>query len=281
MHFWSPLDEKVIEMRADAVKRTALGIDLPPEVLLGTADVNHWGAWQIEESTIKAHIEPALEVIAAALTRILRKVLDDPTILVVFDTSALRLRPNRSKEAMELWDRGEITSEALRRETGFSEADDPEEDERKEWYLRKIASGSASPEMVAEALRLLTGIEMPVVDNTMRESRPDPSLEDGVPPGPPQMSQHDIDARRSALEATCDAVVHRALERAGNRLRNSTTSRPAGVEPDEMHLLVKVRPTNLDELLDGAWSVLPKLLRNQPYSHARSSGRSTRTVAHC
>jgi hypothetical protein len=34
-----------------------------------------------------------------------------------------------------------------------------------------------------------------------------------------------------------------------------------------MHLLVKVRPTNLDELLDGAWTVLPKLLRDQPYSH--------------
>lgn len=269
LHFWSPLDEKVIEMRADAVKRTALGIDLPPEVLLGTADVNHWGAWQIEESTIKAHIEPALEVIAAALTRILRKVLDDPAILVVFDTSALRLRPNRSKEAMELWDRGEITAEALRRETGFSEADDPEEDERKEWYLRKIASGSASPEMVAEALRILTGVEMPVADNTMRETRPDPSLDDGsVPPGPPQMSQREKDAQRSALEATCDAVVHRALERAGNRLRNVTTSRPAGVEPDEMHLMVTVRPTSLDSLLDGAWTVLPKLLRNQPYSHA-------------
>jgi hypothetical protein len=269
MHFWSPLDEQTIPMRNDAIRRTALGIDLPPEVLLGTADVNHWGAWQIEESTIKAHIEPALEIIAAALTRILRSTLDDPTIVCIFDTSALRLRPNRSKEAFELWDRGEIDAEALRRETGFSEADDPDDKERQDWYLRKVASGSASPAMVEAALRLL-GIDFPVTDdgNNMRESRPDPSLEDHPEVGPPpQMSQAASDARRASLEATCDAVVHRALERAGNRLRNNTTVRPEGVEPDEMHLFVKARTGQMDSLLDGAWSCLPKLLRGQPHSH--------------
>lgn len=269
LQFWTELDSAVQEMRSSAIRRTALGIDLPPEVLLGTADVNHWGAWQIEESTIKAHIEPALEVICAALTRILRIVLNDRTILCVFDTSMLRLRPNRSKEAMELWDRGEITSEALRRETGFSEADDPDEEERKDWYLRKIASGSASPEMVAEALRLLTGVEMPVEDNTMRESRPDPSLRDHPEAGPPEQTQAALDAKRAALEATCDAVVYRALERAGNKLRNVSTSRPNGISPHEMHLHVKVRPTTLDTMLDGAWTTLPTLLRDQPYSHEK------------
>lgn len=268
MTFWTELDARTTEMRNDAIRRTALGIDLPPEVLLGTADVNHWGAWQIEESTIKAHIEPALEVIAGALTRILRKVLNDPTILCVFDTSALRLRPNRSKEAIELYDRNEINGEALRRETGFSEADMPESDEREEWYLRKIASGSASPAMVEAALRLL-GIDFPVTDTSgvMRESRPDPSIADHPEVGPPQMSQQDADAARAALEATCDALVHRALERAGNRLRNVSSSRPQGIEPDEMHLYVKPRLGSLDMLLDGAWSTLPKLLRGQSHSH--------------
>lgn len=267
--FWSELDAKTMEMRSDAIRRTALGIDLPPEVLLGTADVNHWGAWQIEESTIKAHIEPALEVIAAALTRILRKVLDDPTVLVVFDTSALRLRPNRSKEAVELYDRNEINGEALRRETGFSEADEPDDDEREQWYLRKIASGSASPEQVEAALRML-GIDFPETDSggQMRESRPDPSITDHPEVGPPPMSQRENDAQRAALEATCDAVVHRALERAGNRLRSTTTARPDGVETMEMHLYVKPRPGAFDTLLEGAWSTLPRLLRNQPFSHA-------------
>lgn len=267
MTFWSPFDEKTIDYRSDAIRRTALGIDLPPEVLLGTADVNHWGAWQIEESTIKAHIEPALEVVAAAFTRILRTVSGDEEVVCVFDTSALRLRPNRTKEAFELWDRGEINNEALRRETGFSEADNPTDDERKDWYLRKIASGSASPEMVAEALRLLTGVEMPVADNTMRETPPDPSLVEQPVPGPPEMSQQEIDARRAALEATCDAVIMRALERAGNRLRNNTSSRPEGVDPAEMHLYVQPRVAALDSLLDGAWSTLPRLLRNQSCSH--------------
>jgi DNA-binding TFAR19-related protein (PDSD5 family) len=123
--------------------------------------------------------------------------------------------------------------------------------------------------MVEAALRLL-GIDFPVTDdgNNMRESRPDPSLEDHPEVGPPpQMSQAASDARRASLEATCDAVVHRALERAGNRLRNNTTVRPEGVEPDEMHLFVKARTGQMDSLLDGAWSCLPKLLRGQPHSH--------------
>jgi hypothetical protein len=267
--FWTELDGKTADLRNEAIRRAALGIDLPPEVLLGTADVNHWGSWQIEESTIKAHIEPALEVIAAVLTRILRKITEDPELICVFDTSALRLRPNRSKEALELWDRGEISAEALRRETGFSEADDPMDEERKAWYLRKIASGSASPEQVEAALNLL-GI--PLVTATpgdnMRESRPDPSLMDHPQQGLPQ-TEREADAERAALEATCDALVFRALERAGNRIKNRSKARPEGIETQNMHLYVRTTTAGLESLLEGAWTTLPQLMRNQRFNCER------------
>lgn len=268
MQFWSALDAAVGDMRDRAIRRAALGIDLPPEILLGTADVNHWGSWQIDESTIKAHVEPALELMTAALTRILRRVEKDPDVVAVYDTSALRLRPNRSKEAIELFDRNQIGAVALRRETGFAEGDAPKPDEQRDWLLRKVASGSANPEQVEQALNMLDiPITTPDADTGMRESRPDPSLREHPTVGPPEMAVREHDAQRAALEATCDALVYRALERAGNRLKNRSKARADGVEACEMHLYIKPQTATLDMLMEGAWTSLPQLLRNQSFAH--------------
>ena len=123
--FWSELDAQSLQLRNEAIRRFALGMDLPPEQVLGMSSssgtgggrstgVSHWGAWQIEEATIKMHVEPMLDVIVQALsTTYLQVVLEDDTWLIIYDTSALRLRPDRSKEAFELYDRGLISDEAL------------------------------------------------------------------------------------------------------------------------------------------------------------------------
>ena len=66
--FWSDLDDAVVAMRDAAIKRLALGLDVPPEVLLGVADANHWNAWLSEESAVKAHLEPRLAIVAGAMT---------------------------------------------------------------------------------------------------------------------------------------------------------------------------------------------------------------------
>lgn len=40
--FSTPLDERMGELREEAIRRLALGMDSPPEVLLGQGDTNHW-----------------------------------------------------------------------------------------------------------------------------------------------------------------------------------------------------------------------------------------------
>jgi hypothetical protein len=40
-------------LRREAVERLAIGLDMPPEVLLGLGDSNHWSAWQVDEQTWK------------------------------------------------------------------------------------------------------------------------------------------------------------------------------------------------------------------------------------
>lgn len=259
LKFWSDLDNAAMGLRNEAIRRFALGMDLPPEQVLGmsgtTSDaagnVSHWGAWQVEESTIKLHIEPMLDVIVNAITVGYMRPLTDDGSLVAYDSSALRLRPDRSKEAFELYDRGLITPEALLRENGFDINDMPDEAHRKMWLLIKVASGSATPEQVGAALDQL-GVHLGVISDpdTTRESRPNPSLEEH--PTRPR------DPSESALVAASEALVFRALERAGNRLRQSV-SRPPGAPAYETHVYVKANGT-AEKLLEDAWSCAPQVL---------------------
>jgi hypothetical protein len=258
--FWSDLDAASMGMRNEAIRRFALGMDLPPEQVLGmsgtssgsTGSVSHWGAWQVEESTIKLHIEPMLDVIVNALTVGYLRPLIDGTAVVAYDSTALRLRPDRSKEAFELYDRGLISADALRRENGFDNDDTPTSDQFHSWLLIKVASGSATPEQVQAALGVL-GVDLgPVTQPAVvpRETRPDPTL-DEHPTRPRTPNEN-------ALVAASDALVFRALERAGNRLRQNV-AKPPGVPAYETHLYVKANGANGDLLAD-AWSCAPQVL---------------------
>jgi hypothetical protein len=277
--FWTELDEHAIALRNEAIRRLALGLDIPPEVLQGQSESTHWSAWAADESTIKAHAEPLLKLVTTALAAgYLRPLLSDEGITsdtlrafsIDADTSEMRLRPNRSTEALELYDRGELNGESLRRETGFGEEDAQTDQDRIAFYLRKVASGSTTPELVEAALRAL-GVELEVpqlVDQlpTGTEGRPAPSLEDhpvtGIPdPGVSERRRQarergDVPSslpenRAAALIAACEQVVVRALERAGNKLKNKMQVKPTCAAVD-IYKFVKSEDTAF--LLDDAWS---------------------------
>lgn len=263
MHFWSDLDAHSKELRQEAIRRFALGMDLPPEQILGMSSnsgtgggnsngISHWGAWQIEEATIKMHIEPMLDVVTNSLTvSYFRVAMDEAETdeVVAYSTESLRLRPDRSKEAFELWDRGVLKTEVLLKENGFRPTDAPDDEEFKRWMLVKIASGSATPEQVQAALQSL-GVPIEVSGEGTRPSLPAPSLVDH--PSKPRTPDE------SALLAASDALVYRALERAGNRLRQAGV-KPPGVPSYETHLFVKVNG-NASQLLADAWSCAPQVL---------------------
>jgi len=262
--FWSELDAQSLQLRNEAIRRFALGMDLPPEQILGigsnrgsgggsSTGISHWGAWQIEEATIKMHVEPMLDVIVQALTvaYLVPALNDDDTWIITYDTAALRLRPDRSKEAFELYDRGLISGDACRRENGFPEDDAPSPEEFRNWLLLKVASGSSTPEQVEAAMKAL-GVDLgvtPALQGPTREAQPPPSIEDHPTRTEPEAA---------ALVAACEALVFRALERAGNRLRVNVT-RPPKVPAYETHLYVKANGTAA-KMLEDAWSCAPQVL---------------------
>jgi len=266
--FWSELDKQAIELRNEAIRRLALGLDLPPEIITGTADLNHWSSWGVSEEAIKAHAEPLLNMVTESLTTgYLRPLLIDDGMdpaeaerySIEADTSLMRVRPNRSQEAFELYDRGQLSSKALLREVGFDATDAPDADETKMWFLRKVASGSTTPELVAAALQTL-GILGPASAGAAppAEARPTPSLEDHPVTGPPeQPATVSPSSGDDGLFGAAEVIVYRALERAGNRLKNRVgTQRLANIPAAEAYLFVPVTTGQLDYLLEDAFTNL-------------------------
>lgn len=260
VQFWSALDENSKDLRAEAIRRLALSMDIPPEVLTGTGDANHWSAWSVDESSIKSHSEPLLRRLCADLTEgylrfaIAEEVDDIYAYEIVADTSEMRLRPNRSKEAIEMYDRGELSNEALRRENGFDEADKPDDKAFQGWLLKKLATGSSTPEMMAAALAIL-GLRLPIEvspEEEGREDRPSPSLEGHPALDPPTPDESTL--RNVALTAAAEQMVFRALERAGNKMANQLKFNPEGVDPAERYLFKEVNSEQATFLLEGSFS---------------------------
>lgn len=284
MTFWSELDEHASELRKEAIGRLALGMDVPPEVLQGASESNHWSAWQADESAIKAHAEPLLKIITSAIgSHYLRPLMSNEPAYegerlsaysVAADTSEMRLRPNRSKEALELYNLGILSAAALLRETGFDITDEMGEEELAEWFTRKVAAGSTTPELVEAALRDL-GVKLEVVrpaGEPGTEGRPAPSLEDHPSrdlPDPQKSADRkqareegrvpssDIE-RKASLLAAADQIVLRALERAGNRLKNKTQSKFT-VPASELYCYVIAE--DVDDALTDAWSYVPMVAK--------------------
>jgi len=203
--FTLKIDEKIIEKREAAIKRLATQVSIPAEVLLGMGDVNHWGAWQLEEGAIKANIVPDVELICQALTtgylqpRLKASGEDDTSKWVVwYDTSELTLRPDRSDNAVQLYDRLELSGSALRRETGFNEDDKPTDDELKEQGLKSIIH--TLPSGASSALAQLVGEDevAPVAPISAQPPEEASPSEQG-PPEPPSSAEQATLARRERL----------------------------------------------------------------------------------
>ena len=153
--FSSALDAGARDLRDEAIRRLALAQDAPPELLLGSGAMNHWGAWLTREDTVTTHIEPVLALICDALTsQYLRPVLlsaglseeEVRTLSVGYDVSALVARPNRSEEALNLHRAGAVSDEALREASGFDDSDAKPLDERA--LMQALAMVSKRPDLM-------------------------------------------------------------------------------------------------------------------------------------
>lgn len=214
--FASDVDEKLLAQRQDALRELATALDMPVEALLGVGDLNHWSAWAVEESGIKIHVAPPAELICHALTvgylkPYLEAAGEDPAGLIVwYDPSELTLRPDRSANTVQAYDRLEASGDALRREVGLSEDDKPDEAELKSMILKKQAgmeslSATALAELTGtvEAVPAAPGAETVAEEPGSGGQQGPPDTLDQPPPDGGQQAPPD----RAALAAMDPAVL--------------------------------------------------------------------------
>lgn len=184
--FSSPFDEMAKDMREEAIRRVALGMDSDPSVLLGMGSGNHWSAWLVSEEEVALVVSPMVATICHAFTTgFLRPAIeqiapgeDASQYLVWFDPSQLELRPDKSADARALRTDGLISDEATMRENGFDPVSDaPSKEEYARRLLEKLLL--AKPDLAAEILPKL-GIELVLEDPAAEPSDPAPA-EPSVP----------------------------------------------------------------------------------------------------
>lgn len=163
--FTLKLDEKIIDKRDAARRALASMINVPTELLFDAGSLNHWGLWQLEESAIKVHISPDVEIMTNGLTAgylhpRLRAEGDDEweRWVVWYDASEIIARPDRSNNVLKAYDRFEVNGRTLRREIGLTEDDAPTDQELQDMVLKRLSS---NPQIGFLALHELTGMKVP------------------------------------------------------------------------------------------------------------------------
>jgi hypothetical protein len=277
--FDTPLQAELEKKLEQAIRRLALGLDMDPNELLGMGSSNHWGAWQIDESSVKLFIQPVLGRICDALTQgylipALRSlgVKEPEKYTLWYDTSPLTVRPNRFEDAGILYDKGLIDGDEYRRAGNFSDDNKPDDDELA--VQRAWAAIQLDPTLLQQdAYAKLVGL--PVSAPPQPALPPGPGGDGALPGGPgnrdgqiqeqlglPQTesggaspAQQGLTASAGLLPAAEQAVL-RALELAGGRmLDRKTRGQFADVPRHELH--TRMQPTDYAHarrLLSGAFS---------------------------
>jgi len=302
LKFSTPLDDKVLELRDSAIHRFAAGMDLPHEITLGLAQAQHQKmSVQVEEMSVKLHVEPLLGMICDALTsRYLRpvlptlKVADPEKYVIWYDVGQLTQPPNRGPDAQKLYDMGLLGPDAVLRESGFGDHEVPDEEFARAHLISQMALRGIYPEVADYYLTLLGftsrgggPIETRSVrDTTTQVGRPRASGRamgrpngSGVAPAPPNANP--AVGPRSALAAVAsmqgwslqavELGVLRALEIAGKRMLSKAGRTVRGEVTCEPWCIHTVLPTTLeandpamDRLLDGAYTALDQVMPQRP-----------------
>ena len=238
-------------LRSECIRRIALSLDFPPEVLLGTADVNRWNAWQIDEQTWKVHLAPVARQFCENLTSsYFRPAARDEGIenwenlVVWFDAADVVNHPDRSKDAKDLYALGALSLETLREACGFDDDDAPDEQDRAErigvathdsslaWFGIPAVRANIEPEPGVIEGAPQSGPAAPGAPAAPAQEPVKPvggDTEKGPPAGAtePQKRPEDEGLTSAArVDVAAEFALDRCRELAGSRLRTKITRAP-------------------------------------------------------
>jgi hypothetical protein len=125
-----------LELRRELLRSVATGLDLPPEILTGVADLNHWSAWLVSEMAVSQHVLPTVDAILDSLTvNWFRPLLEAAGVaseefVLWRDPSAATVPPDQSDVALRAFELGAIGGKAVRRVINMDEEDKMDDEDR-------------------------------------------------------------------------------------------------------------------------------------------------------
>ncbi|MCM6777919.1 hypothetical protein NDR87_31525 [Nocardia sp. CDC159] len=259
--FDSEVSEKAQAAQEKAIRRLAMTLDMPPEVLLGLADLNHWSLWGVEEEAVRWHAAPEMETICAALTEQLLTPMLPPDlagkVVIWYDASDVEAEPDQLDKVSTAYKDGVVNAEAYIRELGLSvDQDGYDLTTEAGWALWAVDQVRRTPQLLPQLLPVLRML-VPALAGL-------PDLPAAAPPPPPSGGQPETidapaipDTRDNAARAVVRLCVNEALRRAGARRRGrSDHARLREVSAVDVHrVLGPCAESEVERLIDG-WEEL-------------------------
>jgi hypothetical protein len=214
------------DLRLEAIKRMALGMDMPPEALLGMTDANHWTAKQVMHDMWRSHGIPKAEQFADDLSEeYLRRGLEEDgyknwnRVVVGVDDSQVVISPDRTEDADKALDRIAIGFPGYRVLKGIPESMAPTEQERE-----FLASLKLRQPIELEGGELVIPQRGPVAQANGN------SPEDGpADPGTRLTSRQESRTASAEILGAAALALNRCRELAGVRIRRNDESIAPGI----------------------------------------------------
>lgn len=147
---WITADATVYEtdmaLRQELIDRILQGLDVTPTSVKGIGDASHWSAWAVEDDERRVNIQPDLETMCWALTRMIlhaemvKKGAKPGRILrtaLWYDLTSANVSTNQAEDGRQALDRNVVGPGGARRMMNIPETDAPTGDEEIRWFGRK------------------------------------------------------------------------------------------------------------------------------------------------
>lgn len=258
------------ELRKEAVQRLALGMDFPPEFLLGMTDANHWTARQVVYDMWRSYGAPVAERFAddineAYLKPALREegYADVEDVVVSFDDSQVVIPPDRTEDADKALDRAAISWKGYRELKGIPESMAPSEEEQELLISMKLRQPIE-----------LDGQDMVIAQRGPVAQTNGNAPEDGppVPSGGREVSRQEARTASAIVHGAAQLALMRCRELAGVRIRHKCSECAEG-EPLPL-VASAVGPEQVADplkLVQGGTDGLRSLLLERGWDDAQSA----------
>jgi hypothetical protein len=187
LQFGTQLDEHVVPLRDQSIRRLAMGMDVDPSILLGTADASHFSSFSIATDFFLLTTAPFLDDFALAIGVATGRPF-------AWDAARVLARPNKFVEVQAAYDRGAASDEALRRSANLAPKDAPAPKDPALAMALRLVDESPSlmqnpglPDVVAQCRAALNG--------TPYEPQPRPGSADQGRETPPPAGESEVPAR--------------------------------------------------------------------------------------